>query len=168
MKHPATLLLLCTVLLTACASHKPKTDAGSPAAGNPQAIADKQAQDTRDIAGKVTENLGQATARVVEVTGITEVVSDPTLIPFEKMNAKLTPVTEQQVRALVPGLVIAKQITIVGYCNRKEVGNANAAAKARADAVKKILVEHGIAAKRITTQYDTTKPLHAVRVRFNG
>ena len=26
----------------------------------------------------------------------------------------------------------------------------------------------GIAAKRITTQYDTTKPLHAVRVRFNG
>ncbi|WP_147695297.1 OmpA family protein [Vogesella mureinivorans] len=168
MKYSTLALVLCTGLLTACAANKTKMDATQQAAEAAKATASQQTQQTRDITGKVTETLGQATARIVEATGNTDVVSDPTLIPFSKMDAKLTPLTEQQVRALVPGLVIAKQVIVVGYCNRKEVGNAIAAAKARAEAVKKVLIENGISAKRIITQYDTTKPLHAVRVRFNG
>ncbi|HJU49483.1 MAG TPA: OmpA family protein, partial [Pseudogulbenkiania sp.] len=110
----------------------------------------------------------QATTKVIEETGNKKVASDPTLIPFEKMNSKLTPVTEQQVRALAPALAIAKQIIVTGFCDHREVGNASAAAKARAMVVKSLLVESGISSIRITIRSDTKQKLHAVRISFNG
>ncbi|SCK08689.1 OmpA family protein [Vogesella sp. LIG4] len=161
MLYQLTALAACSVLLTGCANvQKPVTPPVDPAV--------VQAQESKAIVVKVATGVEQATAKVVETTGNKSVVSDPTLVPFDKMSAKLTPSTEQQVRALAPALVIAKQITVTGYCDRREVGNAPAAAKARAETVKKLLVENGIAANRIVTKIDTQQRLHAVRVTFNG
>lgn len=117
---------------------------------------------------QVHEEIGQAKAKVAEETGGEIVVNEPTLVPFKKMGAKLSPGTEQQVRSLAPALAIARQITVTGYCNRAEVGNAVAGAKARAELVKKILVESGIAAERIVIKIETKTTLHAVRISFSG
>lgn len=161
MFYRLTILIACSALLLGCVTtRKTATPTVDPSVA--------QAQASKAIVVKVAEGVEQATAKVVEATGNKSVVSDPTLVPFEKMSAKLTPVTEQQVRALAPALVIAKQIIVTGYCDRREVGNAPAAAKARAETVKKLLVENGIAAKRIVTKIDTQQRLHAVRVTFNG
>ncbi|WP_024301779.1 OmpA family protein [Pseudogulbenkiania sp. MAI-1] len=155
-------LALCTSMLLGCAGAK---QAAQNAAMN---AAGTQEQQGKAIVAKVTAELDQATTKVIEQTGNKTVASDPTLIPFEKMNSKLTPVTEQQVRALAPALVIAKQIVVTGFCDRREVGNAEAAAKARAMVVKNLLVESGISAIRITVRSDTKQKLHAVRITFNG
>ena len=163
---PLTITL--SVLLSACTATNPKVPTLENSSVPNLQVIEKQAKEARAITDKVTETIGHATARVVEATGNAEIASDPTLVPFEKMNAKLTTATEQQVRALVAGLVIAKQVIVIGYCDRSEVGNAVAAAKARAEAVQKVLIDNGISPKRIIVQFDTTKKLHAVRVKFNG
>ncbi|MFC3531985.1 OmpA family protein [Vogesella facilis] len=160
MLYRFTLLAACSLLLGCANTRKPVTPPIDPATA--------QAQESRAIAVKVAAGVEQATAKVVEATGNKSVVSDPTLVPFDKMSAKLTPITEQQVRALAPALVIAKQIIVTGYCDRREVGNAPAAAKARAETVKKLLVDNGIAANRIVTKIETQQRLHAVRVTFSG
>lgn len=155
-------LALCATLLTGCAGTK---QAAQNAAMNAAAAQDPQG---KTIVAKVTAELDQATTKVIEETGNKTIAKDPTLIPFEKMSSKLTPVTEQQVRALAPALVIAKQIVVTGFCNGREVGNASAAAKARAMVVKNLLVESGISSIRITVRADTKQKLHAVRISFNG
>ncbi len=161
MFYRLTILAISTALLLGCAnSRKNKTPPPDPAT--------VQAQESKAIVVKVAEGVEQATAKVQEATGNKAVVADPTLVPFDKMSAKLSPLTEQQVRALAPALVIAKQIIITGYCDRREVGNALAAARARAETVKKLLVDNGIAAKRIVLKIDTVQRLHAARVTFNG
>ncbi|WP_174875402.1 OmpA family protein [Vogesella oryzae] len=155
-------LSACSMLLLGCANLRKPIPQQTP----PPAVV--QAQESKAITVKVAEGVEQATAKVVEATGNKSIVSDPTLVPFDKMSAKLTPITEQQVRSLAPALVIAKVITVTGYCDRREVGNAPAAARARAEVVKKLLIDSGIAAKRIVTKIDTQQRLHAARVTFNG
>lgn len=96
------------------------------------------------------------------------VAADPTLIPFEKMSAKLTPVTEAQLLAILPTVKAGKTVLVRGHCYRKDIGNAKAAAQARAVAVKNFLVESGVPAHKIALRYDTERSLHAVRIEVNG
>ncbi|WP_083338807.1 OmpA family protein [Chromobacterium sphagni] len=90
--------------------------------------------------------------------------ADSTLIPFEKMNGKLTPVGEAQLDLLLPDLKTAKSIIIRGHCYRNDIGNAKAAAQARAAAVRQYLLMADIPSSKITVRFDTERPLHGVRL----
>ena len=94
--------------------------------------------------------------------------ADPTLIPFDKMSAKLSDAGQAQLSAMIPAFSVAKVLIVEGYCNRKDVGNAKAAAQARALAVRDFLVLSGIQPSKIKIESDTSKPMHAVRVNFFG
>ncbi|UTH76613.1 OmpA family protein [Chromobacterium sp. IIBBL 290-4] len=90
--------------------------------------------------------------------------ADATLIPFEKMSAKLTPVGEAQLDLLVPKLKTAKSIVIRGHCYRRDIGNAKAAAQARAASVRQYLLVAGVPSSKIDVRYDTERSLHGVRL----
>ncbi|TDR70282.1 OmpA family protein [Paludibacterium purpuratum] len=96
------------------------------------------------------------------------VQADPTYITFEKMSIKLTPAAEAQLTALSPVFKVSSKITVRGYCYRRDIGNAKAAAQARANSVRDFLKQMGIAADKIDVKIDTDRALHGVRVNFNG
>ncbi|MBV8047927.1 MAG: OmpA family protein [Paludibacterium sp.] len=96
------------------------------------------------------------------------VQADPTYISFDKMSIKLTPAGEAQLTALGPVFKVSSKITVRGYCNRRDIGNAKAAAQARANTVRDFLLQMGIAAGKIDVKVDTERALHGVRVNFNG
>lgn len=150
-------LLIVTLFSLLCASCAQKPVA--PAAAAP----------VKGEAAQAAANIDSALARAAALpSGTPSVVADPTLVSFEKMSVKLSPAAEAQVNALASGLVVAKSITVLGYCNRKEVGNAKAAATARAEAVKTLLVKAGIPESRIKMRTDIARPIHAVRITFSG
>ncbi|XLM23283.1 OmpA family protein, partial [Chromobacterium piscinae] len=90
--------------------------------------------------------------------------ADATLIPFEKMSAKLSPVGEAQLDLLVAKLKNAKSILVRGHCYRRDIGNAKAAAQTRAVSVRQYLVDAGVPPSKITMRYDTERSVHAVRL----
>ncbi|WP_434630288.1 OmpA family protein [Chromobacterium sp. CV08] len=90
--------------------------------------------------------------------------ADSTLIPFDKMSAKLSPVGEAQLVLLMPSLKTAKSIVVRGHCYRNDIGNAKAAAQTRAANVREYLVDAGIPSSKIVLRYDTERSLHAVRL----
>ncbi|AXE30506.1 hypothetical protein DK842_11720 [Chromobacterium phragmitis] len=90
--------------------------------------------------------------------------ADATLVPFEKMSAKLNPVGEAQLDLLLPRLKTAKTILVRGHCYRRDIGNAKAASQSRAAAVRDYLLNAGIPSSKITVRYDTERPLHAARL----
>lgn len=96
------------------------------------------------------------------------ILSDPTLVTFDKMSAKLSTGGSAQLVALMPVFKVSKNIVVHGFCYRKDIGNARAAAKARADTVAEFLVKAGVPSKRIQIKIDTARPMHAVRVSFSG
>jgi outer membrane protein OmpA-like peptidoglycan-associated protein len=96
------------------------------------------------------------------------VAVDPYLLKFDSMSAKLTPEHEAQLQRLVPQLKEAKAVVIRGYCNKKEVGNAKAAALARASNVEKFLISQGVSDKKMTLRYTTEDATHAVELEVNS
>ncbi|MCD4506229.1 OmpA family protein [Chromobacterium piscinae] len=90
--------------------------------------------------------------------------ADATLVPFEKMDAKLNPVGEAQLDLLLPKLKTAKSVLIRGHCYRRDIGNAKAASQTRAANVREYLVNAGVPSSKITLRYDTERPVHGVRL----
>jgi outer membrane protein OmpA-like peptidoglycan-associated protein len=99
---------------------------------------------------------------------VAAVAVDPYLLKFDAMSAKLTPEHEAQLQRLVPQLKDAKAVVIRGFCNKKEVGNAKAAALARASNVEKFLISQGISDKKMTLRYTTDDATHAVSLDVNS
>jgi len=120
----------------------------------------------RQMTAAMDAAVGQAAK--MSPTNSAAILSDPTLITFDKMSAKLTPSGSAQLVAMMPVFKVSKNIVVQGYCYRKDIGNAKAAAKARAETVVVFLIKAGIPAKRIQSKIDTTRPMHAVRVSFSG
>lgn len=155
-------------LLNAAASKVSSAAKGGESAAA-QSAADYAAQgQTQIMTATVAAAVERATTQVAEETGKKDVIDDPTLVPFEKMSAALTPVTIAQVRSLAPALVLAKKIVITGHCPSGEVGNAKAAALRRAEVVKKLLVDSGISAGKITLRTNTKTRSHSARIDFSG
>lgn len=144
MKRLLTAVLV-SALCAACATPKKTEPAASQAAKATQAAAN----DPKVLIAK------QAAANYA---------ADATLIPFDKMSAKLSPVGEAQLDLLVPKLKTAKSILVRGHCYRRDIGNAKAAAQTRAASVREYLVEAGVPSSRIVMRYDTERSLHAVRL----
>ena len=61
----------------------------------------------------------------------------------------------------------AGKLVIIGYCDRHQIGNANAAATARAIAVRDELVRLGVSAKHVRIRHVTNVPdKHVVDIEF--
>ncbi|WP_440030289.1 OmpA family protein [Chromobacterium amazonense] len=144
MKRLLTALFV-TALCAACATPKKAEPTPSQAAQAAAAANDPKAQ----IAKQAAVNYA----------------ADATLIPFDKMSAKLSPVGEAQLDLLVTkDLKNAKSILVRGHCYRRDIGNAKAAAQTRAVSVRQYLVDAGVPPSKITMRYDTERSLHAVRL----
>jgi outer membrane protein OmpA-like peptidoglycan-associated protein len=91
-------------------------------------------------------------------------VVNPYLLNFDKMSAKLTPEMEAQLQSILPKLKDARVITLRGFCNSKEVGNAKSTALARANNVEKYLIQLGVPDKKMRQKFNTEDAAHAVEV----
>lgn len=94
-------------------------------------------------------------------------VMNPVPLEFEKLSIKLRDADKQIIAQIKDRAQKARKLTITGYCDRKQVGNAKAAALARAKSVKQELVRLGVKAKSINIKYVTTVAnKHAVEVEL--
>ncbi|WP_051534812.1 OmpA family protein [Deefgea rivuli] len=98
------------------------------------------------------------------VASAAAVVVNPYLLTFDKMSAKLTPEMEAQLQSILPKLKEARVITLRGFCNAKEVGNAKSTALARANNVEKFLIQQGIPDKKMRQKFNTEDAAHAVEL----
>ncbi len=105
--------------------------------------------------------------KTVTPTPVPAVVNkDPKTFDFESMSIKLTPAEEARVALLVEQAKSATTISIRGFCNRNEVGNAKDAAIARANAVREVLVKGGVPSSKIRLRFTTDEARHAAVVEF--
>ncbi|GHD66206.1 OmpA family protein [Jeongeupia chitinilytica] len=142
-------VVIAAVLLSACAQNPPSNADG--VQGKPAAKA------APAEAAKTGTAPGAAAVRV-----------DPSLIKFDTQSVKLDEQAQAQLPLLQDQAAAAKRIVVTGYCDRKDIGNAKAAAIARANAVKNALVKQGVPAKKIRIKYSTEEAQHAARVEFSN
>jgi outer membrane protein OmpA-like peptidoglycan-associated protein len=119
-----------------------------------------------DAKGKVQQKLridnALAQAEAAEYQSM-----NPVPIMFDKMSIKL----DDRGRYIL-GLIVGRartsgQLIITGYCDRHQIGNASAAALARATAVRDELVHLGVPANVITLRHQTNAPgKHAADIEF--
>ncbi|XZG71814.1 OmpA family protein [Chitinibacteraceae bacterium HSL-7] len=116
------------------------------------------------LAGCATEPTESTSAKSKNKTAAvtpTPVPSDyvpgkPYEIVFDKLSVQLDAAGQGKVSNVLEAAKLAKEITIRGYCDRTEVGNAKAAAIARAQAVKDELIARGVAeSKFVSIRFST-------------
>jgi outer membrane protein OmpA-like peptidoglycan-associated protein len=94
-------------------------------------------------------------------------VMNPVPIAFDKMSVKLRDIDKQILAQIKDRAQKARKLTITGYCDRTQVGNAKAAALARAQSVKDELVRLGIKSKVVKVKFVTNVAnKHAVEVEL--
>lgn len=94
-------------------------------------------------------------------------VINPVPIAFDKLSIKLRDADKQIIAQIKDRAQKARKLTITGYCDRKQVGNAKAAAMARAQSVKDELVRLGVKPKLINLKHVTSVPnKHVVEVEL--
>ncbi|TJZ64239.1 OmpA family protein [Chitiniphilus eburneus] len=91
---------------------------------------------------------------------------DPNTFSFDKMSISLSDADKVRVAALADKAKAAGTVSIRGFCDRNEVGNAKDAAIARATAVRNELVKAGVPAAKIRVRYTTDQPRHVAVVEF--
>lgn len=147
-------VLSAAILLSACTQNPPAKEAVGPWG---KSAANAAAANATDAAkSKATTAAKDAAANAV----------DPSLLVFSTQSVKLDDQAQAQVKLLLAQAVTAKNIVITGYCNRKEIGNAKAAALARANNAKKELVNLGVSASKIKVKFVTDEPRHAAKIDF--
>ncbi|AOX99934.1 hypothetical protein BJP62_05345 [Jeongeupia sp. USM3] len=147
-------VLIAAILLSACTQNPPAKEAAG-------AWGKSAANSAANSATDAAKNKAVATAKDAATN-----VADPSLLTFSTQSVKLDDQAQAQVKLLLAQAATAKSITITGYCNRKEIGNAKAAALARANNTKKELVTLGVSAKKIKVKYVTDEPRHAAKIDF--
>lgn len=94
-------------------------------------------------------------------------VVNPVPIPFDKLSVKLRETDKQILTQIKDRAKKARKVTITGYCDRKQVGNAKAAALARAQSVKQELGRLGVNTKLVKIKYVTdVADKHVVEVEL--
>ncbi|WP_168163813.1 OmpA family protein [Jeongeupia sp. USM3] len=141
--------MIAAVLLSACAQNPPS---GAEGAQSKPAVKAASAE-----VAKAGSTPGAAVTR-----------ADPSLVRFATQSVKLDEQAQAQLPLLLDQASAAKRIVITGYCDRKDIGNAKAAAIARANNVKNALVKLGVPAKKIRVKYSTDEAQHAAKVEFSN
>lgn len=147
---------LCTVLLLTLAGC-----AQAPVAENADTVVPRQAAKEESKAEKtVAASMAPGEEIVPDYA-----VMNPVPITFDKLSVKLRDVDKQILAQIKDRAQKARKLTITGYCDRKQVGNAKAAALARANSVKDELVRLGVKPKLINVKHVTSVAnKHAVEV----
>lgn len=92
-------------------------------------------------------------------------VQNPVPISFDKLSIKLSDGDKKILSQIKERAKKARALTITGYCDRKQVGNAKAAALARARAVKDELVRLGVKPQQVKLKFVTeVANKHAVEI----
>ncbi|KPC50387.1 OmpA family protein [Amantichitinum ursilacus] len=91
---------------------------------------------------------------------------DPMRIEFDPMGATLDANGKAKIAALISTAQTAKYVNVRGFCDRTKIGNAKAAALARANVVKKEFVAAGIPAAKVRVRFTTDKPESAALISF--
>jgi outer membrane protein OmpA-like peptidoglycan-associated protein len=92
---------------------------------------------------------------------------NPVPIMFDKMSIKLDDHGHYVLGLIVGRARNSSQLIVTGYCDRHQIGNASAAALARATAVRDELVHLGVPANVITLRHQTNAPgKHAADIEF--
>jgi len=94
-------------------------------------------------------------------------IMNPVPIVFDKFSVKLDESDKYIVQEISERAKNANQLVITGYCDRHQIGNAKAAAIARATAVRNELMYWGVPAKKIKIKHVTeVAGKHAVDIEF--
>jgi outer membrane protein OmpA-like peptidoglycan-associated protein len=103
-----------------------------------------------------------------EVQSVRDYASmNPVSIDFEKLSVKLDDPDKEVLAKIKTRALKAKQLTITGYCDKRQVGNSKAAAIARATAVKQELVRLGVKPKAVRIKHVTdVANKHAVEIEL--
>jgi outer membrane protein OmpA-like peptidoglycan-associated protein len=134
---------------------------------NQLVTADAEAAATRaSVMGGVQQKLrvdnALAQAEVAEYLRM-----NPVPIVFDKLSVKLDDNARYVLDLIIERARKSSQLIVTGYCDRHQIGNASAAAMARATAVRDELVHLGVPAKIITLRHMTNAPgKHAVDIEF--
>ena len=92
---------------------------------------------------------------------------NPVPIIFDKLSVKLDDNDKCILAQISDRAKKADKLVVIGYCDRNQIGNASAAAIARARVVRDELVDLGVPAKNIKIKHVTTvSNKHAVDIEF--
>jgi len=155
-------LVLSMLLLAGCASNETKPanskDGGVATTSTSSGSASNEASSPQaGTAGKSAA----ATRPVV-------VVANPTIIPFDKMGITLDDKNKAAVAQIVDRAKSANKIVITGFCDSKQIGNADNSAIARSVVVRDELIAQGVSPAKIQVKFTTKVPKkHAAEVKFD-
>lgn len=92
---------------------------------------------------------------------------NPVPITFEKLTVKLDEHNRHIVEQISERAKKAPKLVLTGYCDYRQIGNAKAAAIARATAIRNELVHLGVSAKKIRIKHVTdVAGKHAADIEF--
>lgn len=92
---------------------------------------------------------------------------NPVPIAFDKFSIKLDENDKRIVEQISERAKKAHKFVITGYCDHRQIGNAKAAAIARATAVRDELVRLGVSAKNVRIKHVTdVAGKHAANIEF--
>lgn len=145
------------ILLAACAQNEVKQAGDSTA---PQ----QNTQASAGTAVKTDKPVEQAAAEL-EADYLT---MNPVPIAFDKLGVKLNDAGKHVIVKIGERAKKSKKLVVVGYCDRKQVGNAHAAALARANAVKSELIHLGVKPRSIQLKTVTNvADKHLAEIQFS-
>lgn len=144
-------------LLAACAQNEVKqADSGTPSQQNTQASASANAKADKPA----EEPAAEAEPDYQSM--------NPVPVAFDKLGVKLNDAGKQVIVKIGERAKKSKRLVITGYCDRKQVGNAHAAALARANAVKRELIHLGVKPRSILLKTVTNAAdKHLAEIQFS-
>lgn len=156
----AYLLAACIFGLTGCASDPATQNAETPANSFFFRTATRDVQ--KDGVQQKLRIDNALSERVPDYTAM-----NPVPIVFDKFSVKLSESDKYILQEISERAKNARKLVITGYCDRHQIGNAKAAAIARATAARNELVQQGVPAKNIKIKHVTeVAGKHAVDIEF--
>jgi outer membrane protein OmpA-like peptidoglycan-associated protein len=151
------LFTVCVLMLAGCAVESTAPDTTT---ANASVV---RAGDKDSVQEKVkTENTLTAAERTPDYATM-----NPVPIVFDKFTVKLDENNKHILEQIGERAKKARKLLITGYCDRHQIGNANAAAIARAKAVRDELVRLGVPIKNVRIKHLTNVPgKHAADIEF--
>jgi outer membrane protein OmpA-like peptidoglycan-associated protein len=145
--------IVSAALLAGCAQQPVGTSAPPPASPIKSGV-EKPADTNARVAAKVESKVDY-------------INMNPVPIMFDKMSVKLRDEDKSILAQISERAKKAQKLTITGFCDRRQVGNAKLAALTRATAVKNELITLGVNPKTVQVKYVTEAPdKHAAEIHF--
>lgn len=128
----------------------------------------KPIDDTENTSSEKVPGSVSATKAETKLSPQPVFVPNPTVINFEKMSTTLDGSSKQGIAQLRERAKNSQKITVTGFCDRRQIANADEAAVARAISVRDELLAQGIAPAKVTVKFNTKAArTHSAEIRFD-